>query len=257
MCYDGVALRRSSKMSSEVLASVAEEVAPYISVVIPYGGSEPLIADLGPTPGIMAVNYSIELRITTNVQFLDEQTFDELKDISEALFLVGRRPHSRSCSRRSGRGQQVRRRCSPTSPPAARLADRAGLECLGQVVFMTKNAARPWPDRRLSRRRRHTDVNVLQLLDVNGLRSGLLDPLLRFSSEYVESVKRTCIETCAPQESSRLIWNVAGWERHDFRARQDRQAAQGLELSLGAAHEAIGPGLLHERLEPRPDHRGR
>ena len=35
----------------------------------------------------LAEQYSIELRITTNVQFLDAKMFDELKDITEALFL--------------------------------------------------------------------------------------------------------------------------------------------------------------------------
>ena len=45
MCYDGW-LPPVRKMSPEVLEKVARELAPHLSVVIPYGGSEPLILKL-------------------------------------------------------------------------------------------------------------------------------------------------------------------------------------------------------------------
>ena len=42
MCYDGW-LPPVRKMSPEILEKVSEELAPHLSVMIPYGGSEPLI----------------------------------------------------------------------------------------------------------------------------------------------------------------------------------------------------------------------
>ena len=99
-------------------------------------------------------------------------------------------------------------------------------------------------------------VNVLQLLDVNG-RSGLLDPLLHFSAEYVESIKRSCIEI-AREKRTRLIWNAGGYERHDFRDREGAaEGAQGLEPPLGAADATPPSGLLHQRPQPRADRRRR
>jgi radical SAM protein with 4Fe4S-binding SPASM domain len=200
-------------MSAEILARVREEVAPFLSVVIPYGGSEPLIATWDQARD-MAVDYGIELRLTTNVQFLDEQKFDELKDISEALFLSidSHIPELFEEIRPGSRPEKV----FANLPVAARLANEHGLECLGQVVFMTKNAATLAQTVAYLADAGVPSVNVLQLLDVNG-RSGLLDPLLHFSSEYIESVKRSCIDV-AREKRTRLIWNAGGYERHDFRA---------------------------------------
>jgi len=211
MCYDGwhPPVR---KMSPEILARVREEVAPFLSVVIPYGGSEPLIATWDQARD-MAVDYNIELRLTTNVQFLDEQKFDELKDITEALFLSidSHIPELFEAIRPGSRPEKV----FANLPVAARLANEHGLECLGQVVFMTKNAATLAQTVGYLADAGVPTVNVLQLLDVNG-RSGLLDPLLHFSSEYIESVKRSCIDV-AREKRTRLIWNAGGYERHDFR----------------------------------------
>jgi radical SAM protein with 4Fe4S-binding SPASM domain len=211
MCYDGWH-PPVKKMSPEILERVRAEVAPFLSVVIPYGGSEPLIVTWDQARD-MARDYSIEMRLTTNVQFLDEQKFDELKDITEALFLSidSHIPELFEDIRPGSRPQKV----FANLPVAARLAREHGVECLGQVVFMTKNAPTlPQTVAYLADAGVPT-VNVLQLLDVNG-RSGLLDPMLHFSSEYIESVKRDCIEV-AREKRTRLIWNAGGYERHDFR----------------------------------------
>ena len=101
---------------------------------------------------------------------------------------------------------------------AAALAREKGIECLGQVVFMTKNAATLAGTVSYLADAGVESVDVLQLLDVNG-RSGLLDPLVHFSAEYVESIKRDCIEA-ARSKRTRLIWNAGGYERHDFRVRK-------------------------------------
>ncbi len=211
MCYDGW-LPPVKKMSPEILERVREELAPSLSVLIPYGGSEPLIVTWDEARD-MAREFSIEMRLTTNVQFLDEQKFDELKDITEALFLSidSHIPELFEEIRPGSRPEKV----FANLPVAAQLARQHGVECLGQVVFMTKNAPTlPQTVAYLADAGVPT-VNVLQLLDVNG-RSGLLDPFIHFSAEYVESIKRACVEV-AREKRTRLIWNAGGYERHDFR----------------------------------------
>jgi radical SAM protein with 4Fe4S-binding SPASM domain len=211
MCYDGWH-PPVKKMSPAILESVRAEVAPFLSVVIPYGGSEPLIVTWDQARD-MARDFSIELRLTTNVQFLDEQKFEELKDITEALFLSidSHIPELFEEIRPGSRPEKVFRNV----PVAAGLAREHGVECLGQVVFMTKNAPTLAHTIAYLADAGVPSVNVLQLLDVNG-RSGLLDPFLHLSAEYIESIKRSCIEV-ARQKRTRLIWNAGGYERHDFR----------------------------------------
>ena len=211
MCYDGWH-PPVKKMRPEILERVRTEVAPFLSTVIPYGGSEPLIVTWDQARD-MARDYSIELRLTTNVQFLDEQKFDELKDITEALFLSidSHIPELFEEIRPGSRPEKV----FANVPVAARLAREHGVECLGQVVFMTKNGPTLHQTVAYLADAGVPTVNVLQLLDVNG-RSGMLDPLLHFSAEYIESIKRSCIEV-AREKGTRLIWNAGGYERHDFR----------------------------------------
>src|SRR5688572_10197868 len=85
MCYNG-ANPPVVKMSPNLLTKIREQIAPNLSLVIPYDGSEPLVLTWEQARDL-AKQYSIELRITTNTQFLDEKKFHELKDITEALFL--------------------------------------------------------------------------------------------------------------------------------------------------------------------------
>jgi glutamate-1-semialdehyde 2,1-aminomutase len=211
MCHDGSnpPLR---KMSPEILKKVGEQVAPSLSVVIPHGGSEPLIVAWDETRG-MAEQYGFELDLTTNVQFLDEKKFDELKDITQTLFFSfdSHIPELFEKIRVGGKPEQV----FANLPIAARLAGEHGVECLANVVFMTENAATlPETVAYLADIGVPT-VNVLQMIDVNG-RSGMLDPLIHFSADYVESIKQRCIRV-ANENHIRLIWNAGGWERHDFR----------------------------------------
>ena len=99
---------------------------------------------------------------------------------------------------------------------AGRLSDAAGLECLAQVVLMTENGPTLADTVRYFGSVGISSVNVLQLVDGNG-QSGMLDPLLHFSPQYVESIKQHCIDV-AHDMHMRLIWNVDGFERHDFRS---------------------------------------
>jgi radical SAM protein with 4Fe4S-binding SPASM domain len=211
MCYDGW-IPPVRRMSPDILRKVAEEFAPQLSVMIPYGGSEPLIVTWEQARDL-AQQHSIEMRLTTNVQFLDEQKFEEAKGITETLFLSidSHIPEVFEKIRPGSKPDQV----FENLPLAARLSKENGLECLAQIVFMTENAPQLPETIAYLADVGIESVNVLQLLDVNG-RSGRLDPLLHFSTDYVEWIKHKCIET-TKEKGTRLIWNAGGKERHDFR----------------------------------------
>jgi radical SAM protein with 4Fe4S-binding SPASM domain len=214
MCYDGW-LPPVRKMSPEVLEKVARELAPHLSVVIPYGGSEPLIVTWDQAREL-ATRHSIDLRFATNVQFLDEERFLEAKDITETLFLSI-----------DSHIPEVFEKIRPGSKPdkvfenLGRVADLSRehrLECLAQVVFMTENAPQLPETIAYLADVGIESVNVLQLLDING-RSGYLDPLLHFSSDYVDQIKHKCIEM-TKAKGTRLIWHAGAYERHDFREKK-------------------------------------
>jgi sulfatase maturation enzyme AslB (radical SAM superfamily) len=85
MCWDG-ANPPPRKMSPELVTRLSTEVAPALSVITPYNGSEPLIVSWEETRR-MCEEHSIELNLTSNLQFLDAERFAELRDITETLFV--------------------------------------------------------------------------------------------------------------------------------------------------------------------------
>ena len=212
MCHNG-ANPPLQRMSPQVLRRVEEELAPSLSVIIPHGASEPLIVGWDDARRL-ALENSIDLRVTTNVQFLDRQRFEEVQHVAESLFLSvdSHIPDVYARIRRRSRPDRV----FANLRMAGRLADAAGLECLAQVVFMTENGPTLADTVRYFGSIGISNVNVLQLVDGNG-QSGMLDPLLHFSPEYVASIKQHCIDA-AHDGAMRLIWNVDGFERHDFRS---------------------------------------
>jgi glutamate-1-semialdehyde 2,1-aminomutase len=214
MCHDG-ANPPLRKMTPEILQRVSDQVAPSLSIVIPYGGSEPLVVTWEEARK-MAVENSFQFRLTTNVQFLDEERFHELKDITETLFLSidSHWPELFEKIRPGAKPDRV----YANVPTTAKLAREHGLECLGQVVFMTENASTFPETVQWLYEQGVESVNVLQLIDVNG-RSSYLDPTIHFSAEYITGIKKKCIEI-AKEFETRLIWNVAGWERHDYRKKK-------------------------------------
>src|SRR5439155_25360515 len=62
MCYDGW-IPPLRKMSPDILRKVTRDLAPDLSVMIPYGGSEPLIVTWEQAHALAAEN-SIEMRLT-------------------------------------------------------------------------------------------------------------------------------------------------------------------------------------------------
>ena len=211
MCWDGNN-PPTKKTDADLLKRIGEQVGPHLSIVTPYSGSEPLILTWDETRA-MAKQYGILLCITTNVQFLDEAKFHELKDIAETLILSidshipavfdKIRPRSNS------------KKVFANLATAARLAAEHNLECIVNIVFMTQNAPMLTDTLNYMADLGIQNVNVIQLLDVNAS-SRMYDPLLHYSEEYVAWIKKNCIAT-AKQRKFRLIWSVSGYAEFDFR----------------------------------------
>jgi radical SAM protein with 4Fe4S-binding SPASM domain len=211
MCWDG-ANPPPRKMSPELLARVSAQVAPALSVITPYNGSEPLIVSWEATRE-MCERHSIELCLTTNAQFLDQRKFAELRDITETLF-VSIDSHV----------PDVFAKIRPGAKPAgiyenlhttATLARDAGLECIANVVVMTENGPLiPDTVEYLAEAGIQT-VHLMQMLDVNG-RSGWSNALLHFSAPYMAELKSRCLEI-AQRRHIRVMWDIGGMEDHDFR----------------------------------------
>ena len=127
MCHDG-ANPPLRKMSPKILQKVGEQIAPSVSVVIPFDGSEPLIVAWDETRQ-MAEEYSFELSLTTNAQFLDEQKFFELKDITREMLVSIDTPLPGAVREDPARQQAregVREPSRARRPSAASTASRSG-----------------------------------------------------------------------------------------------------------------------------------
>jgi radical SAM protein with 4Fe4S-binding SPASM domain len=211
MCHDG-ANPPLRKMSPKILRKVGEQIAPSVSCVIPFDGSEPLIVAWDEARR-MAEEYSFEFSLTTNAQFLDEEKFYELKDITREM-LVSIDTHYPELFEKIRPGSKPDK-VFENLPRAAALCREHGLEVWANIVFMTLNG--PTLDETIGYLADSgiQTMNILQMIDVNG-RSGDLDPTVHFSAEYVEAIKQKCIQM-AKKKHVRLIWTVAGWGRYDFR----------------------------------------
>ena len=214
MCWNG-ANPPPRKMSPDLLERIAEQVAPSLSTITPYDGSEPLIVSWDETRS-MCERFSIDLTLTTNTQFLDARRFAELKDITETLFLSidSHIPEVFEKIRPGSRPDAVFENLRAT----ARSAQRAGLECKVNVVFMTENGPLLPDTIAYLADAGIESVHVMQMLDING-RSGWSNPLVQFSPAYLSLLKQRCIDACR-RRSIELHWDVAGRERHDFRPQE-------------------------------------
>ncbi len=211
MCWDG-ANPPARKMTPHVLERLAEQVAPSLSVITPYNGSEPLIVAWDETRHL-AERHSIELTITTNAQFLTERRFEELAGITETLFIsIDSYIPELFAKIRPGSKPAAVFENLHTAAPAAR---RAGLECIANIVFMTETGPLMPETIEYLADAGIEAVHVLQMLDVNG-RSGWSNALVHFSPGYVALIKQRCMDVARRREL-RLIWDVAGIEDHDFR----------------------------------------
>ena len=211
MCWDGNN-PKTKKTDADLLKTIGEQLGPHLSIVTPYSGSEPLVLTWDQTLE-MAKQYGILLCITTNVQFLDEEKFHELKDVTETLILSidSHIPEVFEKIRPRGNSKKVLANLETT----AKLCVEHNLECIINVVLLTQNAPMLTDTLNYFADLGIQSVNIIQLLDVNG-NSRMYDPLLHFSEEYLAWLKRNAIAT-AKQRKFRLIWSVAGYAEFDFR----------------------------------------
>ena len=211
MCWDGEN-PPLQKMEPEVLEKVATQVAPALSVITPHSGSEPLVASWDETISL-ARDYSVQLALTTNVQFLDEPKFHELKDHVEMVVMSidSHQPELFTKIRPGAKADKV----FENLPRAAKLCEEHGIECIVQAVFMTENAPTMPETIAYMADAGVQAVNVIQLIDING-RSGYLDPSLHFSSQYIEWIRQKCVAV-AKEKRIRLGWDLSGVTWLDFR----------------------------------------
>ena len=211
MCWDGNN-PKTKKTDADLLETIGEQLGPHLSIVTPYSGSEPLVLTWEQTLD-MAKQYGILLCITTNVQYLDEAKFHELKDVTETLILSidSHIPGVFDKIRPRGNSKKVFANLETT----AKLCVEHNLECIVNVVFLTQNAPMLTDTLNYFADLGIQNVNVIQLLDVNG-NSRMYDPLLHYSEEYLAWIKRNSIAT-AKARKFRLIWSVAGYAEFDFR----------------------------------------
>lgn len=209
MCWDGEN-PPVERMSPEILAKVSEQIAPHLSLITPHGGSEPLALTWDETRTLCS-EYGVDLCLTTNAQFLTEERFRELREITEtlALSIDSHIPEVYEKIRPNSRPDKVFENVALT----AQLAKKTGLELVAQMVFLTQNAPMLPETIAYMADLGIEKLNIIQLIDVNG-RSGMSDPLLHFSADYVEYLKKACLKT-AEEKRVYIRWLDREW--YDFR----------------------------------------
>ena len=211
MCWNGNN-PKTQKLTEELVSKVSEQLGPHLSLIQPYDGSEPLILTWEETRDL-AKKYGVLLKITTNVQFLDEEKFNELKDITQTLCLSidTHVPEIFEKIRLRSNSTKVFKNFSET---AQRCRD-ANLECVVNVVLMMENLPFMPDSLRYFAEMGYDDVNLMQMIDINS-NSNFHDPLAHLSDEFLEWVKQDCIAVCK-EKKMRMIWNVGQMEIFDFR----------------------------------------
>ncbi|QEG23115.1 radical SAM protein [Mariniblastus fucicola] len=211
MCWNGNN-PKTQKLTEELVAKVADQLGPHLSLIQPYDGSEPLILTWEETRDL-ARKYGVQLKITTNVQFLDEEKFNELKDITQTLCLSidTHVPEIFEKIRLRSNSGKVFKNFAET----AQRCREANLECTVNVVLMMENLPFMPDTLRYFAEMGYDDVNLMQMIDINS-DSNFHDPLAHFSDEFLEWVKQDCIAACK-ESKIRMLWNVGQMEIFDYR----------------------------------------
>ncbi|MEZ5989102.1 MAG: radical SAM protein [Planctomycetota bacterium] len=211
MCYDGVN-PPLKKMPEALVEKAAEQILPKASVIVPFSGSEPLILTWDLTRKL-AIEYGIELDIVTNLQYLDEQRFEELEPhVSMISFSIDSHiPEVYEAIRLRSKPELVFRNL----PIAARLCKEHGIDVLVKAVFMVENA--PWMDETVAFMADQgiETVHILRYLHFIEARQ-FSDPLLHMSKEWVAWMREK-VRRVAEDKKIRVIWDVEGHQNYDYR----------------------------------------
>ena len=211
MCWNGKN-PRTRRLSASLLEKIEQQIGPYLSVIEPFNGSEPLTLTWKETRQL-ALDYGILLRITTNLQFLDEAKFLELKDITETLCLSVdcHIPEVLEKIRQRAKSDTIFENLKRT----ARLCREHNVECIVNLVMLTYNAPFLSDTIRYFHSIGIESVNVIQMNDIND-ESYFFDPVIHFSEEYIEWVKQDVLQTIEKLKM-RVAWGIGRTEFHDFR----------------------------------------
>lgn len=202
MCWDGEnpPLKR---IDPRVLARLDEQVAPWLSVVTPHDGSEPLALTWELTRDL-AIRWQWGLSLVTNLSLLDERRLREAIPITETLFLSidSHVPEVFEHLRPGASAERI----FANARAAASASREAGLECFVNLVLMVENAPMLPQTIEWLHDIGIDSVNVIQMLDMNQ-KSSIHDPLVHLSADFVTSVRETSMAT-AERLEMRLVWLV-------------------------------------------------
>jgi len=213
MCYDGVN-PPLVRIPPEVLARVASELFPTLSYLAPFGASEPLILTWDETRDL-AREHALKLDLVTNVQFLDEAKFDELKDVTRSICfsIDSHDPDVYARIRLKSNPKKVFRNL----PVAARLCREHGIDFRANVVFLAENGAAMADTVAWLADQGVETVHVLEFHDNGGYADAEYDGRRAFSEDEVASIRDACLAV-ARDKSVRLWWGPGGWVDVDHRA---------------------------------------
>ncbi len=216
MCYDGEN-PPTKRMPDDLIALVASEILPSVSVLLPFSGSEPLLLGWDTTRRL-AEKYGMELDIVTNVQYLDEKMLKEVEP------LVGRIIFSID-SHIPEIYEAIRLRSNPKKvfenlPKAAKFFEENGIKVTCNVVLMSNNAA--WVPETIAYMADQGIFSVHILGYLHNLpHQRMLDPKLTFKPEYLEYLKERSIAV-AKEKKVELIWDLGGSHSfYDFREKRN------------------------------------
>lgn len=212
MCYNGVN-PPTRKMAQAVVERFERQVAPDVSTLLPFGASEPLIVTWD-TARDLSRRYSIKMELVTNVQFLDEAKFEEMKDIvrSVCFSIDSHLPEVYERIRLRARTDKVFRNL----PIAARLCKEHGLKASANVVFMTDNGETIPETIAWLADQGVENVHILQFHDNNGSTEAAHDPLRHLAPEQVDALRQRSIDL-ARERKLRLCWYPKDYYEGDHR----------------------------------------
>ncbi|MEQ8764087.1 MAG: SPASM domain-containing protein [Planctomycetota bacterium] len=211
MCWDGHN-PPALKMPPSLLDKVQRELAPTLSLVTPYSGSEPLAANWA-TARQLAEDHDVRIALTTNVELLDAVVFESIAPWLETLMLSvdSHRPEVLARIRRTRHPKRI----LSNLETAARRARRHGIECLAQIVFLTLNAADLPDTMRDFARRGIETVSIIPMIDVNG-HSRAIDARTQLEASQIAAIHERCRHV-AREQGLRLLWHVDTFECLDAR----------------------------------------
>ena len=184
---------RTVQLTAKLVELIGSQLGPHVSVMEPYSGSEPLVLTWQETRD-MAKEYGIQLILTTNAQTLDEQTFDELKDITRVLnFSIDCHIPEVFEKIRVGAHTDI---VFENVIRSARLARENRIECVVNLVLMTFNAPFLPETIQFFHDIGIDSVNIIQMNDVNK-RSYYFDAVRHCSVEYLSWLKTRTIDVGA------------------------------------------------------------